>query len=225
MVKIRNASSTTVTISIDEGPLFSLRKGESTSVSLIPKKQTKISLSHNKMSYKKRNIANLLVTSTYSFHEMDDNATLIVKRERIRFDLDASYDCFFLMSVPTHNLIPEYRVEGIDLLKESFRRSQILDTLFVDPILDFAFYDAFVYIVAFYCAWTFGIKYLFIFLIAGYLINLVIRQIIDKLSNILNPDAKEENILNRIDYWCSHENIDLFFSDPNREPIIGKVEN
>lgn len=229
MLSIQNCCGKDVIVVINHEIRKHLPQGQQIEFTLGSNAVNSLRLIHPNESYKKRNVANIMVETIYELPAFRSDAVLSVHREKIRFDIDGCYDCFFLKSDQFALSLPVYRAVGVEEMKKKFKKARITEILFVEPITDFALHDAVLYLAAVACGAIFGWKYLLAFILAVYLFNLVVDLLMRKVEKGLGKAIKgsasiDEDMLVKLDRWSQSTFIAEYFSNPKRKPVIGKVE-
>lgn len=231
MIYFVNKSTREVTITINNERLANIMPEERISYDISQCQDIQIQLCHKNGSYKKAGAAHMNIRSCYEVDNNGDNVEFVITREKMRFETDAYYDCFFLSVGNDIMKAKEYQVEELELLRKSFVHKGLVEAL-VDALegmlTDFLLSPFVTIIAAVLIIVLLGWKWLLCVVVIIYCLHLIADVFAGLtwkiLGGILGKNFVSETMEERIDRWSKSDNIASFFSDPNRTPYMGKVE-
>lgn len=230
MVIILNNSKKDVIVEINGQGNHYIPAGQQKECAIILDKASTITLHHPNESYKKRNVAHIMIETTYELPEHKNTARLVISREKTRFDIDGCFDCFFLQCDQETLSLPVYNATGISKLRKKFKIASIIETTMIEPITSFGLHDALFYLTAVGCAAIWGWKYLLAFFLAVYILNLCVGYISEKIVNVVgkafqNSVVKIEDIQTKLSRWSQSSYIADYYINADRKPVVGDIEH
>lgn len=236
MIHISNQSSQCACLTIDGQDAQTLLPGQARSYALPSVGTALITVKHRENSYAKADIAHLMVASSYTV-ALKDALSLTITREKIRFDLDGYYDTFALSAPDGEILGTTYSVSNVDGVRKQLKRHRLLSLLITDPlsdllldgIVDFGCFGSVLFYIG--VAIAASIFHLWKYVILGFLalwaLSAMAGWIVDITGTSLfkKTRLRDESSLAQLDKWTDPAYIAEYYAQPQRTPVVGKIEN
>lgn len=207
-----------VIIKINDLSFITLQSHETKSVK-VHSNNLEILLKHSYESYMPKGwtIYNLVIDSKYTISGFKENEVFYIDREKIRFDIDVSYDKLFITSQNSTILSEVHNVSAEEKMKKSFARRKILHRFVIEPIEQSTGLTIVLLIIGAIISFLIGIKFALIYFPAVYIFLVLVNWCIDKfVGSVLKLDESAERFYS----YFNSDFIKAFFANPDRKSLI-----
>lgn len=230
MISFHNSSSKNVCIAIDGEEIASVKGGESFSYYGDVKDRSYLTLGHLEESFIKGKKVFLQIQTGY-----DLDCTMItelhISREKMRIDSYVYYDYFILTNDKGIIMPIQYMVLGEEKIKKELMRCEFtwrFSDAFKDMIMEILISPLASLIIGGIILWVFGWKWLIIIIVILYVLSFIGTYRSGKINKLLvklfGEKFRELTMEERFRQWTDSEQLAKFYSDPNKEPYMGKIE-
>ncbi len=188
----------------------------------LPSSEISISLSPNKDSIIKNNLYHIVLSVSYSCSHLENNAEIIITREKIRFAYNAFYERFFIKSSDAICILKEIKPLDEENLKSNFVKHKKRKFFLSEPFEDFLALPLLLIIIGIVLLFSFGWKITLVYSIFAYILLVIINVVIKKImKNIFRKHFSFDE--ERIFYeYLQQDYISKYYASESREPFLGK---
>lgn len=220
-----NSCDYIVVVNIESGTPIEIQPHCTASISCMNVEKLSVSIKRNIVSQVKKGKYFLALETKYIFTDVTDGEVFKITHEKVRVNLNIYYDRLLLTANKALYLSESHNVIDSERIKKSYKKSQLMHFLFVDPLecltgLLIALLGLGVFLT-YKIGWQFAGIYFpsaYIFLLAtNWFSKNILKLILNKGFKI--DDDKREF------YKCfENEFIVSYYSDPNRTSFMGEIE-
>ena len=175
-------------------------------------------------SQHKGSIYNLNLESQYSFGTIDSDVKFSVTHEKIRVALDVSYERLFVEAAGAMKTAEKTIVKDADRIIKRYKRNCLLELLY-GPLTHFTTLSIGLFAAGILLAWLFKWWIVFLYYPFAYISLFIVHWLIDVLCKSVSKRVLKTNSFTDFYQFFDPFYISNYYSQPNREPFLGKVEN
>lgn len=222
IINFKNTSKKTVQLFIDEEE-YEINPYKNKKISCTKNEKICFSICPIGKSTTKTDMHHILLKTDYSCFKLYDNKEFIITREKIRFSYNAFYERFFLNDNDGACLLNSISVKDDKQFRKSCQKRNKLKFLY-HPFEDFLGPQLLFWVggmlLSFILGWKFAIIYFSCLLIFLFFIEFISKRLLKCFFKKICKYDEEKDFND----YLNPEYIWEYYSIPNREPFMGKIE-
>lgn len=225
MITFINESKKNVVITDLVHEPVALKAGEKKSVSLSQGNEGLVWLKHEKDSYASALVAHMNVAVKYDVSQLEEDAEVVITREKISVDHFGFYDRFFIECENGEAKEQGYEVQGREALINLFRRKWFVAKFLLAPLASTELFLTFGIASLIIMANTDTWKYWMLYAVSVYLLSFFLQELGEKFSEHIRRKKEKADMRGMIEKCSEDEFIRSYYAQENRKPVWGKVEH
>ena len=226
-VCFQNTSNEIVIVSLSNGDSWELQPKQIVVKELSCDSELIVNLSLNRASGVHKRTYTFVLETQYVIENVCENELITISREKVCFHpLPAYYDRLFLLPNNAKVLSESHIVSNAEYLKTQYHKQRRIDRFFIDPWRNNPF-EAFGLLVigialSVFLGWVVALVYFpcaYFLLFAGTWLGERIGNAFIKSCKIFCTESEE------FSQYFENEWINKYYSDPDRQPFMGKIEH